>query len=433
MTLERGIDAVSQRVTALLNRAGDIAGDPIVIELRDELSTCIEELCVAAEDIELKSHELLLAENREQEQRVRNADIFALAPEAYIETDLNGVITHVNDKACGLLEVPERFVGKKPLVSFVSNDDRHLLRKALNDLGKHLFRSELTVRLCSRDGNIRRVELLVIKRLHVSGAILLWRVRDLSSDVERDRRFVELFEQLEVARSAAGLSQVLMSEDHALESILSQLTSLASLATGAIASTVCLLSDQKTCRIDEEFYWDLHAEQIKHDGGPSVEAMRTNRLIEVPYLDLDDRWPFMHEPASRLAVHAVLAVPLRADGECVGALTVFGKMPEMFTDNDVEVLHALGSQAAFATSNLRLYQAASDLATGLEIAMQNRSAIEQAKGMIMLREKCTSEEAFTVLRKMSQTHNVKLRDLAQSLLESVTSGNRSNSVIEETG
>jgi PAS domain S-box-containing protein len=418
------IAAVQDRVSALLDQAGELALDPAVLELRQELSTSLEELHVAAEELELKSYELSLAEQREREQRERSADIFALAPEAYVETDLNGAIANVNDKACELLSMPRRFIEKKLFVSFILNDDRSAFRSRLNDLRGDLTGCSFEVQLRCRDAVIRKVELAVVKRQHVAGTMLLWRIRDLSQEFERDRQFVDLFEQLDVARSAAGLSQVLMSEEHALDNILARLTSLASLATNAVASTVCLAIDLDTCQIDDDVYRDLHVMQIKRQSGPSIEAMQSNQLIAVDDLEIDERWPFLHEPAGRLAVHSALAVPLRVGRECVGVLTVYGRVPAMFTDHDVETLHALGSQAAFASANVRLYQSASDLAGGLETAMAHRAVIEQAKGMVMMREKCTADEAFAFLCRQSQTRNVKLRQLAQTIVESVCSKDR---------
>jgi GAF domain-containing protein len=49
-----------------------------------------------------------------------------------------------------------------------------------------------------------------------------------------------------------------------------------------------------------------------------------------------------------------LALPLRARGEIIGALDVQSKMPEAFSEEDVDVLQALADQVAMAISNARL-------------------------------------------------------------------------------
>jgi len=49
--------------------------------------------------------------------------------------------------------------------------------------------------------------------------------------------------------------------------------------------------------------------------------------------------------------------------------------------------------------------------------MDSRAVIEQAKGMIMARDKCTADEAFDILTRISQQQNVKLRDVAQVIID----------------
>jgi AmiR/NasT family two-component response regulator len=52
----------------------------------------------------------------------------------------------------------------------------------------------------------------------------------------------------------------------------------------------------------------------------------------------------------------------------------------------------------------------------LERAMKSRSVIDQAKGIIMAQRRCTAIDAFTELRLVSMNHNVKLADLAATIV-----------------
>jgi AmiR/NasT family two-component response regulator len=52
----------------------------------------------------------------------------------------------------------------------------------------------------------------------------------------------------------------------------------------------------------------------------------------------------------------------------------------------------------------------------LRDAVRSRAVIEQAKGIIMGERRCTAEEAFAVLVKLSQESNLKLRDVAHGLV-----------------
>lgn len=54
----------------------------------------------------------------------------------------------------------------------------------------------------------------------------------------------------------------------------------------------------------------------------------------------------------------------------------------------------------------------------LAASAESRAVIEQAKGVLMLAYELNADQAFSMLRWWSRNHNVKVRDLAQKLIES---------------
>ncbi len=73
--------------------------------------------------------------------------------------------------------------------------------------------------------------------------------------------------------------------------------------------------------------------------------------------------------------------------------------------------------AAVAVNNVASYAGAVDEAAGLRTAMASRVVIEQAKGILMARGHCTADEAFDLLKRLSSHRNLKLRDIAQAIVE----------------
>jgi AmiR/NasT family two-component response regulator len=53
-------------------------------------------------------------------------------------------------------------------------------------------------------------------------------------------------------------------------------------------------------------------------------------------------------------------------------------------------------------------------------AMESRAVIEQAKGIIMGERRCTADDAFALLTKVSQDSNRKVRDVAAALVARAT-------------
>jgi AmiR/NasT family two-component response regulator len=72
--------------------------------------------------------------------------------------------------------------------------------------------------------------------------------------------------------------------------------------------------------------------------------------------------------------------------------------------------------AAVALANAHLYDTQASLAQHMQAAMENRAVIEQAKGIIMGDRRCSPDEAFQILAKLSQDTNRKLRDVATALV-----------------
>ncbi|MDF2050211.1 ANTAR domain-containing protein [Arthrobacter sp. Cr_A7] len=59
---------------------------------------------------------------------------------------------------------------------------------------------------------------------------------------------------------------------------------------------------------------------------------------------------------------------------------------------------------------------------GMSAAMQSRTVIDLATGAIMAQNRCSQAAAFQVLREASNSRNVKLRDVAATVVSSVAGG-----------
>ena len=71
-------------------------------------------------------------------------------------------------------------------------------------------------------------------------------------------------------------------------------------------------------------------------------------------------------------------------------------------------------------NNAGLYFTATTRADQLAEALRSRAVIDQAKGILMGARRCTAEEAFDILVRLSQQSQRKLRDVAQALVAETT-------------
>lgn len=72
------------------------------------------------------------------------------------------------------------------------------------------------------------------------------------------------------------------------------------------------------------------------------------------------------------------------------------------------------------TAEARRHKKDGMLLDQLEAALESRTVIDQALGVIMSQQRCTAVAAFDVLRRQSQNSNRKLRDVATDLIHHVS-------------
>lgn len=157
--------------------------------------------------------------------------------------------------------------------------------------------------------------------------------------------------------------------------------------------------------------------QDRIEDGACYEAFATDRLIAVDDLDADSRWPAYRERALERGFRSVLAVPMHACGHAIGVLNIYRERRGGWSDEDVEAGEILAAMGAGYVLHATEMRAQHELAEQLQTAIESRDTIGQAKGILMARHQVDADTAFGMLRRLSQERNVKLRDLAASIVE----------------
>ncbi len=159
--------------------------------------------------------------------------------------------------------------------------------------------------------------------------------------------------------------------------------------------------------------------QYELGAGPCLEALRTVSVVHVPDVRGERRWSGLDVVMAGHGMTSVLAVPLVVRDGAAGVLNLYSGAVAGFDERDQELARALAAHAAVAlTAALRTYDQVS-LTDNLRIALSSRSVIDQAIGIVMGRERCSADQAFDVLRKVSQQRNTKLRHVATELVTAV--------------
>ncbi|MEV5440905.1 GAF and ANTAR domain-containing protein [Streptomyces sp. NPDC052682] len=121
-------------------------------------------------------------------------------------------------------------------------------------------------------------------------------------------------------------------------------------------------------------------------------------------------WPRFAPAARDLGIGSMMGFLLYTRQEDFGALNLYSHRPGVFTSDSETAGWLLASHAAVALASARTVDQ-------LEHALETRHAIGEAMGILRERHGLSEEDAFDVLRRISQHHNIKLRDVAQSIRE----------------
>jgi GAF domain-containing protein len=171
-------------------------------------------------------------------------------------------------------------------------------------------------------------------------------------------------------------------------------------------------SEASAIRLDES--------QYGAGEGPCLSAIREQAIIHIPDLNTEYRWPEYTAAAQKEGVKSNLSVPLALEGEAEAGLNLYSTRSHGFSGEDIEMIQ---TYAYHASKALRLAVRISQLAdakANLVAAMESRTTIDLATGAIMAQNRCSQETAMKILKIASSTRNVKLRDIAASVVASIS-------------
>jgi GAF domain-containing protein len=166
----------------------------------------------------------------------------------------------------------------------------------------------------------------------------------------------------------------------------------------------------------------LDERQYESGFGPCMDAALSGATIPIDDTAQGGAYPDFGRVAFRHGITHTMSIGLPVEQRTVGALNVYGSGEGPFDETTAELATAFASHAAVAVSNAGLYASTATLAGNLQKALDSRAVIDQAKGVLMGRHRCSADAAFDLLVRQSSQRNRKLRDIAQDIVDEVQRG-----------
>ena len=205
-----------------------------------------------------------------------------------------------------------------------------------------------------------------------------------------------------------------ISSDLYLEDILRLIVTV---TAGVMNSKICslmILNDKKeleikaTQSINPEY---IRKPNLKMGEGVAGKVAIENRPIVV--FDVQSEKEYIHKDLARKeGLASMLSVPLAVRGKVIGVLNTYTSTPHKFSEEEIEILQTVASQAAVTIENTHLIVKT----RVIEEELEGRKMIERAKGILMRKKGLGEEEAFRFIQKESMDRRTSMRQVAEALI-----------------
>lgn len=156
------------------------------------------------------------------------------------------------------------------------------------------------------------------------------------------------------------------------------------------------------------------ADQLQYElnEGPAIDAAKGEDLAAADDLATDARWPAYAPRGAALGIGSQAGVELYDEPETLGVLNLYARQANVLDSDRLQTAHLFAVHAALALGHA-LKQ------TQLTDAVGTRQMIGQAVGIVMERYQLDEVGAFSYLTRVSQHSNIKLRVVAEELVQEV--------------
>jgi len=304
--------------------------------------------------------EKLALRNVQEALQARYRALVELSPEAIL-VHRNNRIEFANPAACQLFgaTVPEQLYDKT--VFDVFHPDCHEpIRRRIQSLNQGHRITPLEEKIVQLGGTIREGEVVASPFTDEAGTAIQVIVRDITERKEKEKQLERLTRTLRALNNSNEALLHLRDEAALLQQVCSIVTEDCGYAMVWIGYAEN--DDEKTVRpVAHAGFEDGYLEtlQIRWSDsdlgrGPTGSAIRTGQPCGCPNLLTDPKFEPWRDEARKRGYASSLVLPLVTDGPVLGAITIYSREPDPFSEDEVTLLAELAANLSFGVSALRL-------------------------------------------------------------------------------
>jgi GAF domain-containing protein len=149
--------------------------------------------------------------------------------------------------------------------------------------------------------------------------------------------------------------------------------------------------------------------------GPCMVAFSQRAPAAIRDISRESEWAELGQVLMGEGISAALSAPVELDGSAIGTLDIYSSVPWDWDDSEIATLQTYAGLAASLLAAAVTAQVQGRLASQLQAALEHRWLVEQAKGMVMARERLDAQAAFERLRGVARSSSRRLVDVAREV------------------
>lgn len=214
----------------------------------------------------------------------------------------------------------------------------------------------------------------------------------------------------DLARDLQGEATSAGTFDHVVKAALQSFPGASSVSVSTSSKQVPLRTEASTDALA------ARGDQLQHElsQGPCLDAAIADDVVRSDDLAQEGRWPrWSAQVVEELGARSMLCLRLFTADHSFGALNLYATTPHAFTDDDVALAEVFVAHCTVAIAQAQEVD-------NLRLALDSRTAIANAVGMLMKEHRLTATGAFEVLVRHSSRQNRKVVDIAADLIRAHT-------------
>lgn len=212
----------------------------------------------------------------------------------------------------------------------------------------------------------------------------------------------------------AEISRAIMEKNY-IDDLLKLIVSVTANVTGSTICSLLLLDKKKeelvlrACQSDSGEYNQKSNTPL----GKGIAGRVALAGKPITVLDVRKDPRFLNKDiAMRDGLVSLVSVPMSGDGEVIGVINCYTSKEYNFSNEDIQMLTTVASQAAIVLKNTELRV----MKEVVERELEERKIIERAKEIIMEKKRVTGKDAFDLIRKQSMNTRKTMAKIAESII-----------------